>query len=388
MKSSDDWSTVERVLCVRLDALGDVLMTTPAMAALKESGQRRVTLLTSSAGAAIAPLVPVIDETIVYDPPWMKATPRQPDSTVDRSLIDRLRDEKFDAAVIFTVYSQNPLPAASYCYLAEIPRRLAHCRENPYQLLTHWLPEPEPQQFVRHEVQRQLDLVSHVGSRTEDPRLRVRFRPQAANAVLARLTESDVDVDEPFIVIHAGASAPSRRYPPESFAAAARGLFLDHGCQLVFSGSASERPLIDSIVAAADIPAVSLAGRTSLEELAALVANASLLISNNTGPVHLAAAVGTPVVDLYALTNMQHAPWQVRHELLFHDVPCKNCYKSICPEEHHNCLRLVPPDAVVAAACRLMVEQMDGRARLPPSPVLPTEPAQQELRRPEHATMP
>src|SRR3954466_1471860 len=183
MKSTDDWKTFERVLCVRLDALGDVLMTTPAMAALKESGHRRLTLLTSSAGAAIAPLIPVIDETIVYDAPWMKATQARLDSSVDRSFVERLHAEQFDAAVIFTVYSQNPLPAALFCYLADIPRRLAHSRENPYQLLTHWIPEPEPQQFVRHEVQRQLDLVAHVGARTEDPRLRIRYRSHASATI-------------------------------------------------------------------------------------------------------------------------------------------------------------------------------------------------------------
>jgi ADP-heptose:LPS heptosyltransferase len=66
--------------------------------------------------------------------------------------------------------------------------------------------------------------------------------------------------------------------------------------------------------------------------------------------------VGTPVVDLYALTNLQHAPWQVPHELLFHDVPCRNCYKSICPLEHHDCLRRVPPAAVVEAALRLLAK--------------------------------
>ena len=129
-------------------------------------------------------------------------------------------------------------------------------------------------------------------------------------------------------------------------------------CASCFAGrQRHERALVDSIIEVADVPAASLAGRTSLEELAALLASASLLISNNTGPVHLAAAVGTPVVDLYALTNLQHAPWQVPHELLFHDVPCKNCYKSVCPEVHHNCLRLVPPDAVVAAARRLMKQK-------------------------------
>src|SRR5437660_12830258 len=99
MKPTDDWSTVKRVLCVRLDALGDVLMTTPAIAALRETGDRHVTLLTSSAGAAIAPLLPVVDETIVYDAPWMKATQPRVDGSFDRTFIERLRDQTFDAAV-------------------------------------------------------------------------------------------------------------------------------------------------------------------------------------------------------------------------------------------------------------------------------------------------
>jgi ADP-heptose:LPS heptosyltransferase len=101
-------------------------------------------------------------------------------------------------------------------------------------------------------------------------------------------------------------------------------------------------------------PAHSVAGRVDLAGLAALVAAAPLLISNNTGPVHVAAAVGTPVVDLYALTNPQHTPWGVPHRVLFHDVPCRYCYRSVCPETHQNCLRLVDPGAVVDAALELL----------------------------------
>jgi len=99
--------------------------------------------------------------------------------------------------------------------------------------------------------------------------------------------------------------------------------------------------------AAAAAGVLDLAG---LAGLAALVASAPLLVSNNTGPIHVAAAVGTPVVDLYALTNPQHTPWGVPHQVPFHDVPCKYCYKSVCPEGHGNCLRLVEPEAVVEAA--------------------------------------
>ena len=101
-------------------------------------------------------------------------------------------------------------------------------------------------------------------------------------------------------------------------------------------------------------PSHSVAGELSLPDLAALIERAPLLISGNTGPVHIAAAVGTPVVDLYALTNPQHTPWLVPGRVLNHDVPCQPCYKSICPEGHHHCLELVEPGEVVRAALDLL----------------------------------
>jgi ADP-heptose:LPS heptosyltransferase len=110
------------------------------------------------------------------------------------------------------------------------------------------------------------------------------------------------------------------------------------------------------------VAAQSLAGRLDVAELAAVLARAPLLVSNNTGPVHLAAAVGTPVVDLYALTNPQHTPWGVPHRVLSHDVPCKYCYKSVCPLGHHDCLRAVAPAAVVTAALDLLGGEGVGRA--------------------------
>ena len=123
---------------------------------------------------------------------------------------------------------------------------------------------------------------------------------------------------------------------------------------MVLTGSDDERALVDELRARMTAPAVSLVGQLSLAELAAVIARAPLLVTNNTGPAHIAAAVGTPVVDLYALTNPQHTPWAVPNRVLSHDVPCRYCYKSICPLGHHACLRLVPPSAVVAAAKELL----------------------------------
>jgi lipopolysaccharide heptosyltransferase II len=351
------WADAERVLCVRLDSIGDVLMTTPAIRALRESRPgRHVTLLTSSAGAAIARLVPEVDDVIVHAAPWMKATASRETGAADRALVERIAAARFDAAVIFTVYSQSPLPAALLCHLADVPLRLAHCRENPYQLLTDWVPEPEPERLVRHEVRRQLDLVATAGCRTADERLSlaVPARPRARMRRVLRAL--GVHEAAPWAVVHPGATASSRRYPPDAFAAAARRLVRDVGCTLLFTGSDGERELVAGIQRTMGVPSHSLAGALDVAELAALIALAPVLIANNTGPVHLAAAVGTPVVDLYALTNPQHTPWKVPNRVLFADVPCKYCYKSVCPQGHHACLRDVPPEAVVAAAAELLRE--------------------------------
>ena len=123
---------------------------------------------------------------------------------------------------------------------------------------------------------------------------------------------------------------------------------------MVFSGGAGERELVDEIRHAMVEPSFTVAGELDLAELVALLAEAPLLVSNNTGPVHIAAATGTPVVDIYALTNPQHTPWRVPSRVLSHDVPCRYCYRSVCPQGHHDCLRLVTPESVARAAGDLL----------------------------------
>ncbi|MDH6146383.1 MULTISPECIES: lipopolysaccharide heptosyltransferase II [Paraburkholderia] len=357
---------VKRILCVRLDNLGDVLMTTPALHALRESAEdRHITLLASRSGVALAPFLDDVDDVIEYDAPWVA-----PASTVTRNLLDdhrmqqRLRSGGFDAAVIFTVYSQSPLPAAMLCYLAGIPRRLAHCRENPYALLTDWLREPEPQQRTRHEVQRQLDLVRHVGAQTADTGMRFRVPPAARQSLDAKLRTLGICRHTECIVLHPGATAASRRYPPERFGEVATQLARETGASVLVTGGASERALVETVMRTAAPGAraqlYDLSGALTLAELAALLERASVLVSNNSGPVHVASALGTPVVDLYALTNPQHTPWQTPQRVLYRDVECRWCYRSVCPHGHHACLLGVPTDEVVHAALEL--RQADAHA--------------------------
>lgn len=348
------WSDARSVLCVRLDSLGDVLMCTPAIRAIKQSRPGRcVTLLSSQSGAAAAPFIPELDAVLEYAAPWMKGShARLP--ALDRDFIDSLASRRFDAVAIFTSYSQSALPAALMCHLAGIPLRLAHCRENPYQMLSDWVPDPEPDAMVKHEVRRQLDLVAAVGCTAASAGLSFAVRDNDLDSVRARLAAHGINATRQWILLHPGASAPSRRYPPGQWAAVIGELAARIGLPMVLTGSTSEQPLIAEIVEGSGRDAISLAGQLDLGELGAAIKLASLVICNNSGPAHLAAAVGTPLVDLYALTNPQHTPWQVECRVLFHDVPCRFCQKSVCPQGHHDCLKGIAPARVVEAACGLL----------------------------------
>ena len=357
------WRNARRLLCVRLDSLGDVLMCTPAMRALKEAlPGSHLTLLGSAGGAQLAPFVPEIDAVLRFAAPWMKhpvgANPVTDKDTVDgpdfAGCVAALRRHSFDAAVIFTSYSQSPLPAALLCHQAGIPLRLATCRENPYALLTDWVPEPERTHASRHEVRRQLDLVATLGCAPRDTRLSFRVHDNAIDTVSELLLTEGIDPASPLIVLHPGASAPSRRYPARHWPPLMRRLAAHTRCRLVLTGTAAEAAAIDAMIGASGVGARSLAGKLGLGELGALLSRAALLVANNTGPAHIAAALGTPVLSLYAMTNPQHTPWRVAQRVLFHPVPCRNCLRSTCPEGHHACLEFLEPETVAFAAQELL----------------------------------
>jgi lipopolysaccharide heptosyltransferase II len=354
--SSGRWESARKILCVRLDNMGDVLMCTPAMRAIRASAPgRTITLLASASGAAVAPFIREIDDVVVYPAPWIKSSGPQ-DASSDLAMVQTLREHAFDATVLFTTYSQSALPAAMLCHLAGIPLRLAHCRENPYQLLTDWIPDPEPEQGVRHEVRRQLELVAAIGCRTEDERMSFTVHDEDRAWMQRRLAAQGINAGRRWVLMHPGATAQSRRYPAAHWSAVIGQLAADN-LDIVLSGDSSEAELIASIMQGAG-PGTSrvhsMAGQLDLGQLGAAISLASVVVSNNTGPAHMAAAIGTPLVDLYALTNPQHTPWQVANRVLFHDVPCRFCYKSVCPQGHNDCLTKVTPSQVTAAVHSLL----------------------------------
>jgi lipopolysaccharide heptosyltransferase II len=361
------WREARRVLAVRLDNLGDVLLCTPALRAVKESlPGAHLTLLASPVGAQAGRLNPDVDAVIEYEAPWTDPWRRLPhDSARERRMIRTLREGEFDGAIIFSSFRQSPLPAAYLCYLADIPLRVAASIDGPGSLLTTRHKHPER---PLHEVERGLDLVGSVGLTASRTDLVLRVPPAARHRLASALGERGVRADRPLIVVHPGCTMPARTYPPELYAEVADGLIEELGASVVLTGAANEGKLLRQVRDLMRSEAAGLAGELGFGEFCALVEKADVLVTNNTGPMHIAAALKTPVVALFALTNPpeQWRPWRVPHRLLYRDVPCRLCYSRVCPYGHE-CLREVPPSSVVEAARELLEDTCLSEAGLAPA---------------------
>ncbi|MBT1708163.1 glycosyltransferase family 9 protein [Fulvivirgaceae bacterium PWU5] len=353
------WENCRNVLCVRLDNMGDLIMSAPALAALKKTYACRITLLTSSQARGMADFITAIDDVLTFDVPWVKndgPTGREAMAT----LIQQIRSRHFDAAVIFTTFSQNPLPTAMMLYEAGIARTLAYCRENPYSLLSHWVPDAEPYSFIRHQVQRDLDLVQHIGVETAHDDVLLRSPAESVwQHVYEKIRSLGIRPDKPWIVVHPGVSEVKREYPLAHWKDACRILHTHYGIQFVVTGTEREIPIANELVEALPHATVSLAGMLPLEGFMALLRQARLVVTVNTATAHIAAAFHTPLVVLYALTNPQHVPWKGRGYVLPYPVPpglrSKNEVLRHLQETCFAEATEVHPEDIVQAVCSVLL---------------------------------
>ncbi|MBE9585936.1 glycosyltransferase family 9 protein [Mucilaginibacter sp. JRF] len=314
------WENCKNILCIRQDNMGDLLMSGPAIRALKETFKARITVLTSTMAAGIARSMPEIDDILIFDVPWVKSA-LESNSDCFEPIVELLKKRSFDAAVIFTVFSQSPLPTAMLTYLAGIKRVLAYCRENPYQLINYWVPDKEPYHYIKHQVDRDLELAATVGAFIKDKRLRLTVNDDLWPPIVQKLKQRfDFDDDSPWLMLHPGVSEKKREFPLASWTELGIALVAE-GYKLIITGSESEKHLTDSIASAIGNGSVSAGGLFTLNEFICLSSHSPLLISVNTGTIHIASATQTPVVVLYAQTNPQHTPWQVPHSVLYYSIP-------------------------------------------------------------------
>ncbi|OKI50458.1 HAD-IIIA family hydrolase [Micromonospora sp. CB01531] len=335
------------VLVVRSDAAGDVLVTGPGIRAVA-AGADRVVLLCGPQGRAAADLLPGIDEIIEWPLPWIDGNPQPVDPHDIHHLTTRLTTTHADEAIIFTSFHQSPLPLALLLRLAGIPRISAISDDYPGTLLDirHHVPTGIP------EPERALSLAAAAGYTLppdDEPGLRLRddLEPPTGTE-----TAPDHPVPVPtddYVVVHPGSSVPARACPADRCAEIVAALVAD-GRWVVVTGGPNERDLTARVAAAGG--GVDLGGSTDLTGLVRIIAGARCLVVGNTGPAHLAAAVGTPVVSLFAPTVPfgQWGPYRVPTVRLGDaGAPCRDTRAAVCPVAGHPCLAGVDPAEVVAA---------------------------------------
>jgi ADP-heptose:LPS heptosyltransferase len=334
-------------LVARLDSAGDVLLQGPAIRAVA-AGSCRVTMLCGPRGAAAAELLPEVDQLMVHRAEWIDPEPPPVDRRAAEQLIERVAELRVDTAVILTSFHQCPLPLALLLRLAGVPRLGAICADYPGSLLDvrHAVPDDV------HEVERSLSLADAMGFPLpdgDDGRLRVRR--------LGRLPDELVGL-APYVAVHPGAAASARAWPPEHHARLVR-LLASRGRRVVVTGSAGEAVLCARVAGPPRPGVANLAGRTDLAALAEVLASADVLVAGNTGPAHLAAAVGTPVVSMFApvVPAERWRPWGIPHLLLGDQhAPCAGTRARTCPVPGHPCLAAVDPTDVLSAVDVLLQE--------------------------------
>jgi ADP-heptose:LPS heptosyltransferase len=373
------------VLVARQDSAGDVLLAGPAVRAVA-AGAGKVTLLCGGRGRAAAGLLPGVDEVLVRHAAWIDADPEPVTRAGVDALVDELAAGGIDQAFVLTSFHQSPLPLALLLRMAGVPTVAAVSVDYPGSLLDvrHRVADD------LHEVERMLSLVGTLGYRLpsgDDGRLRVRRDhagdrggpgdrrggpPENRGGPGDRRGGPPENRGGPplgqdrYVVVHPGASAPARAWAPRRHAALVAAL-VAAGRRVVVTGNQRERALT-ALVAGPPRPGVAdLGGQVDLAGLAEVLAGAEAVVVGNTGPAHLAAAVGTPVVSLFApvVPAGRWRPWKVPHLLLGDQAAaCAGSRARICPVPGHPCLDGVRVDEVVAAVDQLApVPEPEGVVR-------------------------
>jgi ADP-heptose:LPS heptosyltransferase len=333
---------VRRVLVARLDSLGDVVLSGPAIRAV--AAHAEVLLLTGPRGAAIAGMLPGVTHRLVWDAPWI-ANPAPDVTPRHMRRLERLLDHAaVDEAVILTSFHQSPLPLALELRLCGVSRITALSEDYPGSLLDVRLTSRDLP-WELHEVDRALGIAGAAGfALSEDDDGLPALVPQP---------RSSLRPAREYVVVHPGADAPARMWPAER-AARLVDLLAAAGFRVLVTGSESERDLTASVAGDHGIDA---GGMTDLRGLVDLVAGASVVVSGNTGPAHVAAAMRTPVVSLFSPV-VSAGTWAPRGApvLVLGDqsAACAGTRARVCPLPGHPCLSGVSPEEAFHAVERLV----------------------------------
>lgn len=338
---------MKRVLIVRTDRIGDVVLSTPAIQALREAWpDSYIAAMVSPQARDIVEGNPYLDETIVFD----KNKFRGLAGAIGFSR--KLRKGRFDVALVL-----HPLRRVHIIlWLAGIKKRIGFDRKSGF-LLTDRIPHTK-QLGEKHEIDYNLDVLRAAGIEPGKKELFVPVKPDDKLKMRRILRENGIFENDDYVVIHPAASCPSKRWPAERFAQAADDIIEKFRKKVVVVAGAADSRFGQAVREAMTNGALDLSGDLSVGELAALLAGAKLLISNDSGPVHIAAALGVPVVAIFGrnqpgLSFKRWGPAGKNDIILHKDVGCLSCLAHEC-KIGFKCLLAIEPREVIEAAGKLL----------------------------------
>lgn len=337
--------TPQRILIIRLDRIGDVLLSTPVIKALRDAyPDSYIAFIVQPHAKEIVDGNPYLNEVIVYK--------KKAGFIGNLSFISGLRRYEFDLAIILHPTARTHLLA----FLAGIPQRVGYDKKLGF-LLTKRIPHTK--QFgLRHEVDYTLDLLSHIGISPKDRSLYMPVNSDSEDRISGMLSHRGVKGEDLLIAFNPGASCPSKRWDAARFAKVGDLLSGRYGAKIVIVCGSKDKEFGDRVAKEMKSASINLSGKTTIGDIASVLRRVKLLISNDSGPVHIACAVGTPVIAIFGrndrgLSPARWGPTAKRASILHKDVGCPVCLAHNC-RIAFKCLEAVTVEEVVDAACEML----------------------------------
>ncbi len=347
-----DISKIRRILIRSTNWVGDAVLTTPAIRAVRKNfPDAEISILAKPWVAPVFWDNPCVDNILEYD-----STGRHSRWLRKLRLVKALRRGRFDLAILF----QNAFEAALLAYLAGIPNRLGYDTDGRRLLLTHSI-RLEPEQKHVHEIDYYLGIIQGSSLSLDGRALTLTVTEQEHRRSKEILATHRVSCRDILVGVSPGATYGSaKRWFPDRYAALCDRIHESYGARIIIVGSPDEEAVGRRVSESMKYPCVDLCGKTNLREVFALIKRCKLFVTNDSGLMHAASALGVPLVAIFGSTNPRTTgPSSSRSCIVRVPVPCSPCLKPECPD-HHQCMKEITVDMVYAAAVALLRERQGG----------------------------
>jgi len=338
----------KRIIIVRMDRVGDVVLSTPAIKAVRDAcPDSHIAVLVRPYAKDVVDGNPYIDEVITYDKLGR-----------EKSILGKIRfaaglkDKRFDLAIVLHPKNSSHILA----YLAGIPERLGYYKKSGI-FLTKKIPHTK-QYGLRHEIDYSLGLLNYIGIESSNRSLYMPINRSSEDKIQGLFDKNGISRTDTVITIHPAASCQSRRWALERFAKASDLLAEKYGAKIVIISGPDEKILGYKVAELMKSKPLNLAGNTSISDLASILKRSKLLISNDSGPVHISCAVGTPVISIFSrkdrgISPERWGPVGKRDIALYKDVGCGVCLAHKC-KLGFKCLDAISIEEVLSAADKIL----------------------------------